>query len=110
MPFYLEKSVSLRTQESTLRFHEVVVNEGKTPLQFMWGHHPAFGPPFLDGHCVLDAPACRVQIGEELLPWPVDFKGRDHSRLVPEESAGEVMKYLHDLRERSEERRVGKEG
>ena len=99
MPFYLEKSVSLRTQESTLRFHEVVVNEGKTPLQFMWGHHPAFGPPFLDGHCVLDAPACRVQIGEELLPWPVDFKGRDHSRLVPEESAGEVMKYLHDLRE-----------
>jgi galactose mutarotase-like enzyme len=92
MPFYLEKTVSLRTEESILGFHEVVVNEGKAPLQFMWGHHPAFGPPFLDRHCVLDAPASSVQIGEDILPWPVDSKGRDHSRLVPEESTGEVMK------------------
>ena len=55
-PFYLERTVSLRSQESILRFHEVVRNESKTPLDFMWGHHPTFGRPFLDEQCVLTAP------------------------------------------------------
>jgi galactose mutarotase-like enzyme len=99
LPFYLERTVSLRTRESTLRFHEVVLNEGKTPLDFMWGHHPAFGRPFLDKHCILTAPARKVQIGEKLVPWPVDRDGTDHSRLVPQRSTTEVMKYLHELRE-----------
>ena len=98
MPFYLEKWVTLRAQEGILRFHEVVINEGKKRLDFMWGHHPAFGPPFLDSHCVLEAPARKVQIDDKLLSWPVDREGRDHRRLAPEKSENEIMKYLHQFK------------
>ena len=27
-------------------------------MQVMWGHHPAFGPPFLDESCRIDLPPC----------------------------------------------------
>ncbi len=98
-PFYLERTMTLRANDPVLRIKETVVNEGRRPLEFMWGHHPAFGPPFLDRGCVLDAPARRIQVGDELHPWPVDRGGKDHSRLVPETSDQEIMKYLHDLRQ-----------
>lgn len=99
LPFYLERTVSLRANESVLAFHEVVVNEGGKELEFMWGHHPAFGPPFLDRSCVIDAPAGKIRLGDELHPWPVDRNGTDHSRLVPAKSDQEIMKYLHELHE-----------
>jgi galactose mutarotase-like enzyme len=99
LPFYLERTVRLRAGEALLRFEETVVNEGRRELEFMWGHHPAFGAPFLDRDSIVDAPARKVQVGSELVAWPVDRSGRDHRRLVPEGSATEVMKYLHSLRE-----------
>jgi galactose mutarotase-like enzyme len=99
LPFCLERTISLRAHESVLRFHEVVVNEGCRELEFMWGHHPAFGPPFLDRHCVLDAPPCQIQVGDALHPFPVDSQGRDHRRLLPGKSDREVMKYLHEMKE-----------
>jgi hypothetical protein len=99
MPFLLERVMSLRAGEPILRMHETVTNEGKRTLDFMWGHHPAVGQPFLDEQCVLDAPARKIRLGETLQPWPVDSSGRNHSRLVRESSDTEVMKYLHDLEE-----------
>ena len=99
MPFLLQRSVSLRSGESILRFHEVVVNEGKKELDFMWGHHPAFGPPFLDRNCILDAPARSVCIGDTKRAWPVDSSGIDHSRMRPAPGRNDVMKYLIDLKE-----------
>jgi hypothetical protein len=99
MPFLLERVMSLRAGEPVLRMHETVTNEGKRALDFMWGHHPAVGQPFLDEQCILDAPARKIRLGESLQPWPVDSSGRDHSLLVRESSDAEVMKYLHDLDE-----------
>jgi galactose mutarotase-like enzyme len=99
LPFYLERTVSLRAHESILSFQEVVINEGRKELAFMWGHHPAFGPPFLDRNCILDAPAGKIQLGDALHPWPVDREGKDHSRMIPEISDHEIMKYLHEFRE-----------
>ncbi len=99
LPLYLERTVSLHAGKSVLSFHEEVVNEGRKELSFMWGHHPAFGAPFLDRDSVIDAPARQIQLGKEMHPWPVDRRGKDHSRLVPVKSEQEIMKYLHDLRE-----------
>jgi galactose mutarotase-like enzyme len=100
MPFFLERTVSLAANEPVLRLHEKVVNEGKTDLCFMWGHHPAFGPPFLDKDSVLDAGARTIRVGERLHKWPVDAAGVDHRRLMPEPGTGsEIMKYLLDFRE-----------
>jgi galactose mutarotase-like enzyme len=98
-PFLLERRVSLDAEGSTLRIHETVVNEGVSTLDFMWGHHPAFGPPFLDEECIVECPAASARIGGVVHPWPKDESGRDHSRLRREDSPTEIMKYLQDLRE-----------
>jgi hypothetical protein len=45
MPFYLQKRLWL--DGATLHVWERVTNEGAEPLEFMWGHHPAFAAPFL---------------------------------------------------------------
>jgi galactose mutarotase-like enzyme len=97
-PFLLERTVRLRSGEPIVRFEERVVNEGMRALEFMWGHHPAFGPPFLDERSILDAPARRIRVGDTVLPWPIDRHGRDHRRIVPDGSSSEVMKYLELLR------------
>lgn len=99
MPFRLQRTVSLGSGEPILRFHEIVVNEGTRELEFMWGHHPAIGAPFLDQSCVLDAPTGSVRIGDATRAWPIDSCGTDHSRMMPSPDKSEVMKYLIDLKE-----------
>jgi hypothetical protein len=39
-----------------------LVNESPVEFAIMWGHHPAYGEPFLDGHCVVRAPAKKVEV------------------------------------------------
>jgi galactose mutarotase-like enzyme len=52
-PFVLEKTLRLRDGLALLEIEETVRNEGRHPMEFMWGHHPAFGEPFLSGACVV---------------------------------------------------------
>lgn len=49
-PFLLEKWVSLEEDAPCLRMRQRVTNLGATKQHFMWGHHPAFGWPFIDEH------------------------------------------------------------
>lgn len=56
-PFRLEKRISLDPERPILRLWERVTNEGSERMPFMWGHHPAFGAPFLAGGCLIDVPA-----------------------------------------------------
>jgi Domain of unknown function (DUF4432) len=65
-PFLLEKTLQLTAEQPGLEIEETVTNEGSEPLDFMWGHHPAFGAPFLDEHCRLFAPACAVETAHAL--------------------------------------------
>lgn len=60
-PFYLIKTLTLRRNESLLHIHEQVKNEGGQAVDFIWGHHPTLGYPFLDEHCRVDLPACRIR-------------------------------------------------
>jgi hypothetical protein len=47
-----------------------VTNTADEEFQFIWGHHPAIGPPFLDENCVIDLPDGAIgQIYQE------DFSG-----------------------------------
>ena len=47
-PFLLEKRVKLLENDPTLYIQQKVTNLGSREMDFMWGHHPAFGFPFLD--------------------------------------------------------------
>ena len=56
-PFHIEKVISLDPHRPVLHLWERVTNQGAAPQPFMWGHHPAFGAPFLDKGCRIDVPA-----------------------------------------------------
>ncbi len=113
-PFYLEKTLTLRGGCAILEINERVVNEGEEPMDFMWGHHPAFSDAFLDETCVLDVPPNRVVMDLNQAPtsrfapgqefdWPVgkSVTGEDVdiSRLPPKDSRISDMPYLTNLQE-----------
>jgi len=112
-PFCLEKTLSMNDREATLTIDEVVRNEGDEALDFMWGHHPALGWPFLDASCRLFLPRCRVRTPAEYTApssrlekgqdteWSL-VRGRsgemiDLSRGVPPEARSHDMAYIYDL-------------
>lgn len=85
-PFFLEKTLTVKSNVSTLFIDEKVTNLGNEALEFQWGHHPNFGSPFLDENCVIDLPegkinsysdiqVSRVGVGEKG-SWPF-IKGKD---------------------------------
>jgi Domain of unknown function (DUF4432) len=61
-PLVLTRRMSLRRAEPALFLEERLVNESAGEFAVMWGHHPAFGPPFLDDSCVVHASARRVDV------------------------------------------------
>ncbi len=61
-PFLLQKTLTIKTGLPSLYINERVTNEGMEPMDFMWGHHPVVGSPFLDETCRLYAPDCTVEV------------------------------------------------
>lgn len=61
-PLTLERTMSLRLNESVLFIHERLVNESDGEYAIMWGHHPSLGIPFLDENCVLKTAAKSVEV------------------------------------------------
>jgi hypothetical protein len=59
-PLYVEKTLSLERQSGILTIEETVSNEGRAPIDLMWGQHPALGAPFIDDSCRIDLPGARV--------------------------------------------------
>ncbi|MGA2664250.1 MAG: DUF4432 family protein [Nitrososphaerales archaeon] len=71
-PYRVEKTMSLRADESVVRIGEKLTNTGRQRLEFYWLHHPAYGEPFL-------APGCRVELphGSRVVnPESINPRGR----------------------------------
>ena len=114
-PFMIVKKVSLKSGSMIISFEEELTNLGDVQIEFMWGHHPAIGKPFLNGNCRIDVPAKEyVATGRAFAPgsnigpdtkgvWPlcegIDGEKMDLS-VVPGESGdtGDLM-YLSGLDE-----------
>jgi len=47
-PFLLERTMTIRAGQAALFLDERLTNESGDDLDLMWGHHVAFGRPFLD--------------------------------------------------------------
>jgi len=100
-PFVYKRVLSLNSGESKLSIKDSVTNKGGVDLPFMWGHHPAFGAPFLDGSCVLDVPAMVVETSNDESPssrvppninskWPIVSDRQSENldlRFIPEEGS-----------------------
>lgn len=59
-PFVLSKTYHLRRHVPAIWIRETAENESNSEMRAVWGHHPAFGWPFLDSSCVIDLPPCNV--------------------------------------------------
>jgi hypothetical protein len=70
MPLRLVKEIRIEAGSARLDFEEALVNESSVPVRLMWGHHIAFGAPFL-------APGARIRLpdGVEGIPHPMALKG-----------------------------------
>lgn len=114
-PFLLQKWLTIRGDRPVLFLRERVVLEGEEPLSFMWGHHPAFGAPFLKPGCRIDSDARTVLTSglhrdpmarlapDQRSPWP-QAKGRDGgivdlSLLPPADLRVHDWAYLGDFEE-----------
>jgi hypothetical protein len=113
-PFRLEKRVSLDPVLPILRLWERVTNDGSDRMPYMWGHHPAYGAPFLAEGCRLQVPAATYEADLVQAPrtwldpgkrstWPVvDRVGGgtvDLSAVPGPEARVANLGYLLDLRE-----------
>ncbi len=61
-PFLLQKTLTIESGKPALRIEEQLTNIGGEELDFVWGHHPVVGPPFLDSSCRISSPDCEVII------------------------------------------------
>ncbi len=112
MPLRLTRSMILRTDTPALFIEEDLRNEGAVELPLMWGHHPAYGEPFLGPSCRIDLPAAEVVVDRNVgahsrfdpmtrFLWPVGV-GRsaetvDISRIAAREMELDEMYYLTNL-------------
>ncbi|HTW99281.1 MAG TPA: hypothetical protein VMD59_10915, partial [Acidimicrobiales bacterium] len=53
VPLHLRREILVAGR--VVRLEERVSNESEQDLEVMWGHHPAFGAPFLEGGCLISA-------------------------------------------------------
>lgn len=61
-PFLVEKTLTLERRSPVLVVQEQITNESGVPVDYMWGHHPVFGWPFLEQGCTIDVPRGRAQV------------------------------------------------
>jgi len=103
-PFVLEKRITLAAHSPVLEISETAHNVGRVPVDILWGHHPAFGAPFLSGDCRIYAPTetARVDLKHKTT-WPIgpNPKGEreDFSRIPAPNSRFTRMLYLEDLKD-----------
>lgn len=110
-PLFVEKWLTLTSGRPVLQIRERLVNEGHEPVELMWGHHPAFGPPFLDDSCVVDLPGALVRATDALpthryrpgsgYVWPYvparDGELLDISKIAPPETRSHDTLFLTEL-------------
>lgn len=74
VPIQIEKTLTIVADQPTLFIEEILTNESKTKLDIIWGHHIAFGLPFLTEGAKIETNAAKI-ISEPTMP--------DHRRFKP---------------------------
>lgn len=72
-PILIEKTLTLKKGSSKLIIDEKLTNESDTSLHLMWGHHIAFGLPFLSQGATIDTNATKF-LAEASMPEQRLFK------------------------------------
>jgi hypothetical protein len=101
VPLLIEKILTIKSGDPTLYINETLTNESRTELDIMWGHHIAFGLPWLKSGGIIETNA-RTFEAEPAMPelrkfapgqvynWPdgLDKSGNEvRADLIPDEAA-----------------------
>lgn len=68
-PFALSREIILPNDSGSFLLRETIRNDGGEPMDYMWGHHPAYGAPFLSADCRIDTNA-RTLIADDAYDPP----------------------------------------
>ncbi len=113
-PFRLQRVMTLRSDAPALHIEETVTNEGGEEIDLMWGHHIAFGAPFLGPDCEIQFPAGKATVwgpdrapGTRLryaegLDWPEAFSEDgpvDLSMVAGPDEIEHNQSFVHDMAE-----------
>ena len=91
MPLLIEKIVSIKKNSTQLNISEQLTNESATHLDIMWGHHIAFGLPFLNEGAHIETNAKTMEVHNEI-PAPRRFKsGKTYQWPHVEDASGKMM-------------------
>ena len=90
-PLQLERHMTLERGKAALFIKERLVNESPGEFAIMWGHHPAFGKPFLDENCVVKAPAKKVEVLDFHPNGLWEIGGDYDFPMVPNRRSGELQ-------------------
>ncbi len=108
-PFALTREMVLPQDLKSFLLRETIRNDGGEPMDYMWGHHPAYGAPFLSGDCRIDTnasmliadpnsdPAGSVMDQGSRYDWPIVERSgvrTDVSRVPGEDASRASMAYL----------------
>jgi hypothetical protein len=111
-PFRLERVMRVEAGRPDLLLRERVTNEGGETMDYMWGHHPAYGAPFLSAACRIDVGTSSFQADDRyagtvnpLTPgvhytWPLaekDGQQTDMSRVPDPETPRDTLAYLESF-------------
>ncbi len=72
-PILIEKTMTLKKGSAKFYIDETLTNESETSLHLMWGHHIAFGLPFLSEGATIETSATKF-MAEEAMPEKRFFK------------------------------------
>jgi galactose mutarotase-like enzyme len=113
-PFRLERVMRIEKGNPALFLDETVTNLSSQTLDFMWGHHPSFGAPFLKQGVRLFIPTSKVEVTEPrfanssiltpgaVFDWPHALAGErslDLSQILGPDGGFSELLYLQELRE-----------
>jgi len=113
-PFYLEKIITIESGKPYITIDEEVFNLAGEEMDFIWGHHPAFGKPFLSEDCLIKIKKGNVKVipgdGKSFTnlkqiegKWPfvegIDGKEVDISKVPSEKDNVSDVIFISDIEE-----------
>ena len=114
-PFQLKRVMTIKKGDPILLLSERVTNLANQTMEFAWGHHPAFGTPFLNENCKVDCGAKLIEADDRYDPasnflqpadeWSWPFIQNKEGEIVdigcmpPPNSGVSCLAYLKDFSE-----------
>lgn len=100
-PFRIERVMRVEAGRPALILRERITNEGGEAMDYMWGHHPAYGAPFLSAHCRIDIGTHTLQADDEYVGVhnPLELDGRYQWPMVSTTAGSINLSQLPDEKE-----------